>query len=57
MIKHLHYTNSARAREILEHWEDYLPRFVKIMPVDYRRALTQLQAEQMPAQEAATSMH
>jgi len=43
--KHLHYTNSARAREILEHWEDYLPRFVKIMPVDYRRALTQLQAE------------
>jgi glutamate synthase (NADPH/NADH) large chain len=55
--RHLHYTNSARAREILEHWEDYLPRFVKIMPVDYRRALTQLQAEQMPAPEATTSVH
>jgi glutamate synthase (NADPH/NADH) large chain len=55
--RHLHYTNSARAREILEHWEDYLPRFVKIMPVDYRRALKQLQAEQMQAQEVTTSVH
>ncbi|KHD08577.1 glutamate synthase [Candidatus Thiomargarita nelsonii] len=37
--KHWHYTNSRRAREILDNWSDYLPRFVKIMPVDYRRAL------------------
>ena len=36
---HLHYTNSARAKLILENWADYLPKFVKVMPVDYRRAL------------------
>jgi len=41
--KHWHYTNSRRAREILDNWGDYLPHFVKIMPVDYRRALQQMQ--------------
>jgi len=41
--QHLHYTNSSRAKEILENWESYLPKFVKIMPVDYRRALMQMQ--------------
>jgi len=30
----------------LDNWQDYLPRFVKVMPVDYREALKQIQAEQ-----------
>jgi glutamate synthase (NADPH/NADH) large chain len=51
--KHLHYTDSAVARRILESWADYLPRFVKVMPVDYRRALTQLLAEQQAARSDA----
>ncbi|MGF1613602.1 MAG: glutamate synthase large subunit [Gammaproteobacteria bacterium] len=42
--KHLRYTGSDRARIILEHWDDYLPKFVKVMPVDYRRALEEMQA-------------
>ncbi len=37
--KHLHYTNSAVAQRILEHWADYAGKFVKVMPVDYRKAL------------------
>ena len=37
--RHLNYTDSSRARNILDNWQDYLPKFVKIMPVDYRRAL------------------
>ncbi|MEN8219144.1 MAG: glutamate synthase large subunit [Pseudomonadota bacterium] len=41
--KHWRYTNSRRAGEILDNWGDYLPRFVKIMPVDYRRALQEMQ--------------
>ncbi len=44
--RHLHYTNSDVARRILDHWADYLPRFVKVMPVDYRRALEEMQATQ-----------
>jgi len=47
--KHLHYTDSAVARRILDAWADFLPKFVKVMPVDYRRALQQLQAEQSAA--------
>jgi len=40
--RHWHYTQSSRARKILDNWDDYLPRFVKVMPVDYRRALEQM---------------
>ncbi len=36
---HRHYTGSERARLILENWDAYLPKFVKVMPVEYRRAL------------------
>ena len=51
--RHLQYTGSAVARRILDSWADLLPRFVKVMPVDYRRALTQLLAEQQAAQSDA----
>jgi glutamate synthase (NADPH/NADH) large chain len=44
--RHQHYTNSSRARHILDNWDNYLPQFVKIMPVDYRRALQQMQISQ-----------
>ncbi len=47
--KHLHYTNSDRARVILDNWDENLKKFVKVMPVEYRRALKELQAEQQAA--------
>ncbi|MEM7251541.1 MAG: glutamate synthase large subunit [Pseudomonadota bacterium] len=37
--RHLHYTGSDPARRILDNWDHYLTKFVKVMPVDYRRAL------------------
>ncbi|MEA3411181.1 MAG: glutamate synthase-related protein, partial [Pseudomonadota bacterium] len=40
--QHLHYTNSDRARAVLDQWETVLPRFVKVIPVDYRRALEEM---------------
>ena len=43
---HKHYTGSRRAQQILDNWQHYLPLFVKVMPVDYRAALKQIQAEQ-----------
>jgi glutamate synthase (NADPH/NADH) large chain len=46
---HKRYTNSLRAQQILENWHSYLPRFVKVMPVDYREALKQIQALQVSA--------
>ena len=51
--KHLHYTKSTRAKDILDNWESYLPKFVKIMPVDYRRALMQMQQPERKAMHSA----
>ncbi len=49
---HLHYTNSDVARKILDNWDSYLGKFVKVMPVEYRRALLEIQAEQEAARAA-----
>ncbi|MBK8814251.1 MAG: glutamate synthase large subunit [Methylococcaceae bacterium] len=46
---HKHYTGSKRAQEILDKWDEYLPRFIKVMPVDYREALKQIYALQTSA--------
>lgn len=43
--RHVHYTNSARGKMILENWDSYLPKFTKVMPVDYKRALAEMEAE------------
>ncbi|MFA7240451.1 MAG: glutamate synthase large subunit [Sulfuricellaceae bacterium] len=42
--RHLHYTGSARAQLILGNWAEYLPKFIKVMPTEYRRALQELAA-------------
>ena len=43
---HARYTNSDRAQDILANWETYQSKFVKVMPVEYRRALQEMQPEQ-----------
>ncbi|MEP2814104.1 MAG: glutamate synthase-related protein, partial [Alphaproteobacteria bacterium] len=50
---HLRYTGSSRAEHILDNWDAYLPKFVKIMPVDYRRALREMQERAAGAETAA----
>jgi glutamate synthase (NADPH) large chain len=40
--RHAHYTNSKTAQAILKDFAAYLPKFKKVMPVEYRRALTEL---------------
>jgi glutamate synthase (NADPH) large chain len=45
---HRHFTGSRRAHDILLNWEYYMPKFVKVMPVDYRRALLEMQKQQQP---------
>ena len=45
--RHLLYTGSERARRVLENWATYLPKFVKVMPVEYRRALAEMAQEKL----------
>lgn len=44
---HVHYTGSARGREILDNWATFRPKFRKIMPVEYRRALIEMERMRM----------
>jgi glutamate synthase (NADPH) large chain len=53
IANHARYTGSTRARQILEDWETYLPKFRKVMPVEYRRALAELAAQGRPPMLAA----
>ncbi len=46
IARHAHYTNSAQAKTILENWADYQPKFKKVMPVEYRRALAEMAKHQ-----------
>ena len=50
--KHLLYTGSERARLILENWKTYLPKFIKVMPTDYRRALQERAVQNLEQMEA-----
>ncbi|MBN2413525.1 glutamate synthase large subunit [candidate division KSB1 bacterium] len=43
---HYRYTNSPRAQLLLENWETYLPLFVKVMPIDYRKVLERMKLEE-----------
>jgi len=44
---HAHHTGSTRAKAILEEWADYRPKFRKVMPVEYRRALQEMERLRM----------
>ncbi len=53
--RHVHHTGSALGRRVLERFEELLPRFVRVMPNDYRRVLeaqSRLRAKGLPPEEA-----
>ena len=50
---HAHYTGSSVAQAVLDNWNETLPKFVKVMPLDYRRALEDMQRAQ--AEELASA--
>ncbi len=37
--KHVAYTKSTRAKHVLDNWDKMVPKFVKVLPNDYRRML------------------
>jgi glutamate synthase (ferredoxin) len=53
--KHAYYTESDLAKKILARWDRMLPKFVKVVPRDYRRALAAMkraQEEGIPWEQA-----
>jgi glutamate synthase (NADPH/NADH) large chain len=49
--KHARYTGSLQARRILDDWATCRSHFVKIMPHEYRRALTEMAAQKAEKQQ------
>jgi len=50
--RHAQLTGSARAAAILAEWDRYCPLFRKVMPLEYRRALAELEKEARTMQAA-----
>ena len=42
IIDHTAYTNSAKGKEILENFAEYLPKFKKIIPNDYNKMMMKI---------------
>ncbi|MFM7424062.1 MAG: glutamate synthase large subunit [Elainella sp.] len=56
--KHADYTQSDKAKYVLDHWAELLPKFVKVMPRDYKRvlqALREAEAAGLSGDEALTA--
>ncbi|MEZ5785345.1 MAG: glutamate synthase large subunit [Xanthobacteraceae bacterium] len=53
IARHARFTGSRRAAEILDNWGAYLPKFRKVMPLEYSRALAEIAREQAAAMQAA----
>ena len=57
ITKHEELTRSSRAKRLLNAWQDMVGRFVKVIPIDYRKSLERMRqqerrsAEQTPATE------
>ena len=47
ITNHLRYTGSMRAKAILDDWQGFRTKFVKVMPVEYRRALREMEQVRM----------
>lgn len=40
--RHVLYTDSKAGRQVLDHWNEMLPKFVRVIPSDYKRMLEQI---------------
>ena len=48
LTNHMKYTGSPKAKQILDEWAAFRTKFVKVMPVEYRRALREMEMARMP---------
>ena len=53
--KHYKYTNSLRARSILNDWENSYPLFVKVMPIEYKKVLERMKMEEHRDSESVSA--
>ncbi len=47
IANHYKYANSELAEKILVKWDEYLPKFVKVIPLEYKKILEETKLEQI----------
>ncbi len=45
--KHLLYTQSPLANKVLTNWEEFLPKFVKVIPLEYKKVLNEMKLKEV----------
>jgi glutamate synthase (NADPH) large chain len=50
IVRHARFTGSTVAARILSEWKVFYPKFRKVMPVEYRRALNEMKAAAIAAE-------
>ena len=56
LIQHAGYTGSTVAARLLSDWDDAVGKFVKVMPLDYRRVLQERKKAEIDVREATEQM-
>ncbi len=56
IARHVRFTGSPKGKTILADWNSYAAKFVKVMPIEYRRALQQLQAKTRASERSEVSV-
>jgi glutamate synthase domain-containing protein 3 len=57
--RHAGYTGSKKAKTVLERWDDFMPKFVKIVPIEYRKVLEarKVAAQKVQSSQKASPVH
>jgi glutamate synthase (NADPH/NADH) large chain len=52
---HLQHTNSSVAEKILTNWDEYAPKFVKVIPLEYKKVMEELKLKALQEKLAASA--
>ena len=55
--RHARYTGSAKAKKVLSQWETMLPKFVRVISVEYKKVLSQRKAQKAQTLSKETAVH
>jgi glutamate synthase (NADPH) large chain len=47
ITQHYHFTGSKKAKLILDNFNDWLPKFIKVIPYDYKKVLQEMKLEEL----------
>ena len=53
LIRHINYTNSSVAKEIIENFNEEIKNFIKVLPLDFKAALKKVKINEEKERDRA----